>query len=129
MGGRAAFHAAGYETVRAVAGLAPWTEPADPVDQLVGRHVLVLHGDRDRVTSAKGSAAFARRAAQVAESVAYVTIHRERHAMLHRAGLWHEVCTGWVLARMCEVPPAETVPASTARLLERMLAGEPAMTV
>jgi dienelactone hydrolase len=129
MGGRAAFYAAGHERVRAVAGLAPWTEPDDPVDQLAGRHLLVLHGDRDRVTSAKGSAAFARRAAEVAESVAYVTVHGERHAMVQRARLWHEVCTGWVLARMCEVPPAETVRGSTAKRLERMLAGEPAITV
>ena len=122
MGGRAALHAAGHEAVRAVAGLAPWIEPADSVDQLAGRHLLVVHGDHDRVTSAPRSAAFARRAAQVARSVGYVTVHGERHAMLHRARLWHDLCTGWVLARMCDVPPAETVAGTTAEFLERMLA-------
>ena len=129
MGGRAALHAAGHEAVRAVAGLAPWIETADPVDQLAGRHLLVLHGDHDHVTSAPKSAAFARRAAQVAASVGYVTVHGERHAMVHRARLWHDLCTGWVLARICDVPPAETVPGTTAKVLERMLAGEPAITV
>jgi alpha-beta hydrolase superfamily lysophospholipase len=129
MGGRAAIYAAGASGVRALVGLAPWIEARDPWQQLAGRHLLVVHGDRDRITSPPASAAYARHAADLAASAAYVSVHGERHAMLHRPRLWHEICTGWVLARMCEVPPTRAVGRQTARLLERILAGEPAITV
>lgn len=129
MGGRAAIYAAGAAGVRAVLGLAPWIEARDPWQQLAGRHVLVMHGDRDRVTSPPASAAYARRAAELAASAAYVSVRGERHAMVQRPRLWHEVCTGWVLARMCDLPPAATVGERTATLLERILTGEPAITV
>lgn len=129
MGGRAALYAAGGAAVRAVVGLAPWIEARDPWQQLAGRHLLVVHGDGDRVTSAPASAAYARHAADLAASAAYVSVRGERHAMLHRARLWHEIATGWVLARMCDVPPAAAVGSRTARLLDRILAGEPAITV
>jgi pimeloyl-ACP methyl ester carboxylesterase len=129
MGGRAAIYAAGAAAVRAVVGLAPWIEARDPWQQLAGRHVLVVHGDRDRVTSPPASAAYARHAAELAESAAYVSVHGEHHAMLRRPRLWHELCTGWVLARMCGIPPAAAVRGPTATLLERILAGEPAITV
>ena len=35
----------------AVVGLAPWIEPGDPVEPLAGRRLLVVHGDRDRMTT------------------------------------------------------------------------------
>jgi pimeloyl-ACP methyl ester carboxylesterase len=37
MGARAALRAAGHPSVAAVAGLAPWLPPGEPVDQLSGR--------------------------------------------------------------------------------------------
>src|SRR4051794_32046169 len=37
MGGRAAIHAAGHESVSTVVGLAPWIEARDPVEPLAGR--------------------------------------------------------------------------------------------
>jgi len=43
MGARAAFHVAGHPAVSAVAGLAPWLPPGEPVGQLAGRRVLALH--------------------------------------------------------------------------------------
>jgi hypothetical protein len=48
--------------------------------------------------------------------------------MLRRARLWHELCTGWVLAKMCGEPPLHDAGAHTAKLLERILAGEAAIT-
>lgn len=124
MGGRAAMYAAGHEHVRAVVGLAPWMELGDPSAQLAGRRVLIAHGDRDRMTSAAASAAYAREAARVAESVGYVSIRHERHAMLRRARLWHEIATGYVLAVLCERPPNETVSAESANILVKALSGQ-----
>jgi dienelactone hydrolase len=129
MGGRAALYAAGHEGVRAVVGLAPWIEPGDPVGQLAGRRLLIVHGDRDRMTSPSHSATYARAAAEVAESVGYVTVRGERHAMLRRAALWHELATGYVLSVMCGIPPGGTVGAVAANALREVLAGAAALAV
>ena len=129
MGGRAALYTAGHEAVRAVVGLAPWLEPGDPVAPVAGRDLLIVHGDRDRITSPKRSAAYASAAQRVARSVSYISVRDEKHAMLHRAGLWHELTTGYVLATMCDRPPAETVSEATAKLLAQALAGAGTLTV
>src|SRR5450756_2742465 len=42
MGARAAFRVAGHPAVAAVAGLAPWLPPEEPVAQMAGRRVLLL---------------------------------------------------------------------------------------
>jgi pimeloyl-ACP methyl ester carboxylesterase len=129
MGGRAAVYAAGHDAVRAVVGLAPWIEPGDPVAQLAGRRLLIAHGDRDRMTSPPESAAFARRAAAVADSVSYVAVQGERHAMLRRAPVWHQLATGYVLSVLCDAAPEETVGSPTANVLEEVLAGTPSLVV
>lgn len=129
MGGRAAVYAGGHDAVTAVLGLAPWIEPGDPWTQLAGRRVLFAHGDLDRMTSAPESAAFARRLADVAQSVSYISIHRERHAMLRRARVWHQLSAAWVLAVLCDRPPGQTVNGQIANVVERTLAGERALVV
>ncbi|MEO9138762.1 MAG: alpha/beta fold hydrolase [Jatrophihabitans sp.] len=129
MGGRTAMYTADYPTVRTVVGLAPWLEPGDPSAPLAGRRVLVLHGDGDRMTSADESASYVRQAAAIAESVSYVSIHGERHAMLRRARLWHELSTGFVLATLCGLAPEETVGSDSANLLMKALAGQASLTV
>ncbi|MCW2597146.1 MAG: alpha/beta hydrolase [Jatrophihabitans sp.] len=129
MGGRAALYAADHPSVRAVVGLAPWIEPGDPYLQLEGRRVLIVHGDHDRITSARGSTLYAENARRVAASVTYVSIRRESHAMLRRARLWHELATGWVLAVMCDVPAEETVRAESANVVEKALAGTASIVV
>ncbi|HET6877020.1 MAG TPA: alpha/beta fold hydrolase [Jatrophihabitans sp.] len=129
MGGRAAVYTGGHESVRAVVGLAPWIEPGDPYEQLAERDVLFAHGDVDRMTSPPQSAAYARKAATVAASVSYISIRRERHAMLRRATLWHQLTTGWVLAKMCDRAPEETVGGAVANVVSRALAGEPTVVV
>jgi alpha-beta hydrolase superfamily lysophospholipase len=129
MGGRAAIYAAGHESVRAVVGLAPWIERGDPVQPVTGRHLLVAHGDRDRITSARGSAEWTRKAAGVAASAGYVAITGERHAMLHRAALWHALTTGYVLAVMCGVRPSETDNSPAPKLVAKLLAGDADLVV
>lgn len=129
MGGRAAVYAAGHPAVRAVVGLAPWLEPGDPHEPVAGRHVLVAHGDLDRMTNAASSAAWTRRAATVAASAAYVSISNERHAMLRRASLWHALTATYVLAVVCGVPPSESGDGAAAGLVAKILAGDASLVV
>lgn len=129
MGARAAIYAAGHESVRAVVGLAPWLETGDPDAQLAGRRLLIVHGDRDRMTSPAESASYARHAANVAASVSYVTIRRERHAMLRRAADWHQLTTGYVLGVLCDAAPEETIGARNANAIEKILSGESLLVV
>jgi len=90
MGARASFRVAGHPAVTAVAGLAPWLPPGDPVGQLAGRRVLLAHGTADRVTSPAETWAYAERARAVAQ-VAAIEIRSGEHTMLWRAPLWHRL--------------------------------------
>ncbi len=126
MGGRTALYVAGHQQVRAVVALAPWIEPGDPVDALRGRRVLILHGPGDRITSADASAAYARSAAAVAQSVSFVRVTGDGHAMLRRAGVWHRMTTGYVLGVFYG---AHVTDATRAPVLAQALAGEPALVV
>ena len=129
MGGRASIYAAAHPSVRSVVGLAPWIEKGDPYDQVAGRHVLVAHGDGDRITNPRASAAWTQQAATVAASASYVAIQGSRHALLQRAGLWHSLTTAYVLAVMCNVPPAETDSSSAANVVTQVLAGQASLVV
>ena len=126
MGGRTALYTAGHDAVRSVVGLAPWIEPGDPVEPLTGRRLLIAHGDRDRMTDPRASAAYARSAEAVAESVSFVRVTGERHAMLRRAGLWHRLSTGFVLGTLLGQAPTDP---QEADVLTRALAGQGPLVV
>lgn len=104
MGGRAALRAAGHRTVRGVVALAPWCPEGEPVVQLAGAGLVVLHGDRDRMTSAPASWALLRRAARAGARVAGVRVERGEHTMLRRAALWQRTAAG-AAAGLLEVGP------------------------
>lgn len=123
MGGRTAVHVAGHPAVTTVVGLAPWLEASDPVRQLADRDVLVAHGAGDHTTSPKASARMVRAIQGLARSAAFVRVEHEGHALLRRAGLWHDLATGYTLARLCDVPPAETTRPEATNVLEKVLAG------
>jgi dienelactone hydrolase len=106
MGGRAAVHAAGAPNVLGVVALAPWLPDGEPVDQLSGRALALLHGTRDLTTSAAASARFAARAASVAADVACVRVRRSGHGMVLRAGLWHRLASNYVAAIVAADPLA-----------------------
>ncbi|MEU6673640.1 alpha/beta fold hydrolase [Streptomyces sp. NPDC046925] len=97
MGARAALRAAGNPLVRGVVGLAPWCPAEDPVEQLRGRRVVLLHGDRDRTTDPRSSLAFAARAGAAGAEAASVLMDGSDHAMLRRAPAWHAL-TGRAVA-------------------------------
>lgn len=129
MGGRAAMYAAGHDGVRSVVGLAPWIEPGDPVAPLAGRRVLIAHGDGDRMTDPRASASFARTAERIAQSVTYVEVTGERHAMLRRASLWHRLTAGFVAATVLGRSPEESGDDETAKVLAEALAGQSRLEV
>ena len=129
MGGRTALYVADAPAVRAVVALAPWIERGDPVATLTGRRLLIAHGDRDRLTSPKASAAYARAAAGVAASVSYVVVRAERHAMLRRAAVWNRLSTGYVRGVLFGTRPDGTDADGATNVLAQALAGEPALVV
>ena len=97
MGGRAALGAAGGTNVTAVCALAPWLDGSDPVGQLVGRTVLVAHGDRERWTDPKESFAYAARAKAAGVAICRFELRGAGHFMLTRTGDWNALVERFVL--------------------------------
>lgn len=91
LGGRAAIRSAGAESVCGVVVLAPWLPRGEPVDQLAGRDLVILHGLHDRRTAPEASRRFANEVEGIARSVEYVGIPGGDHAMLRSARTWHRL--------------------------------------
>ncbi|MEV7323556.1 alpha/beta fold hydrolase [Streptomyces sp. NPDC093970] len=89
MGGRAALRAASHPHVRGVVALAPWLPPGEPTRHLRGKRAVVLHGTRDRITSAEASTDYVRRVRTPQTRAGIILIRRGDHAMLRRSPLWH----------------------------------------
>ncbi len=96
MGGRAALRVADHPSVRGVVGLAPWCPLEDPVAQLDGRSVVLLHCPTDRVTDARGSWELVHRARARGTAACGIAMPRGRHAMLRGAADWHRLTTSLV---------------------------------
>ena len=124
MGGRAVLRAAGHPLVTAVAGLAPWLPDGEPVSQLAGRRVLLVHGRGDRITSTAETWAYAGRAAEVT-TVATVEIAGTEHAMLRRARLWHQLTAAFARQELAPPGPAGPVSAAFARPARPGVVSEP----
>ncbi|MGW2181053.1 alpha/beta hydrolase [Streptomyces sp. NPDC001732] len=115
MGARAALRAAGHPLVRAVVGLAPWCPPDDPVGQLAGRDVVLLHSTRDRITSPRASQDLTARARRAGARTCLVAIRGSDHAMLRRAGAWHAL-TGRIVTGLLGLRPLPGQVAAALRL-------------
>jgi predicted esterase len=100
MGARAVLRAAGRERVTAVAGLAPWCLPSEPVHQLLGRTVMLVHGTGDRITDPARSLEFARRARECAVRLVRVELARTGHSMLQRLPAWQSITRRFVLGAL-----------------------------
>ncbi|MGV9250990.1 alpha/beta hydrolase [Streptomyces sp. NPDC003697] len=87
MGGRAALHAGGHEAVNSVAAIAPWLPeddvalPPEPVKQLAGRQVLIVHGTNDERTDPELSFRLAARAKKANRDVCRFEVHADRHGL------------------------------------------------
>lgn len=104
MGARAALRAAADPAVSGVLALAPWCPPGEPVAHLGGTRIVVLHGDRDRVTDPEASAEYVRRARRVTAQAGLVLVRRGDHAMLRRGADWHRA-TAAIVAQLLRSEP------------------------
>ncbi|MFJ5560103.1 alpha/beta hydrolase [Streptomyces sp. NPDC093250] len=87
MGGRAALRAGGHEAVNSVLALAPWlpeedvAAPPEPVKQLAGRRVLIVHGTNDARTDPELSFRLAARAKKANREVCRFEVHADGHGL------------------------------------------------
>ncbi|MHA4819547.1 alpha/beta hydrolase [Streptomyces aculeolatus] len=86
VGGRAALRAAGHEAVVSVLALAPWlpdaqAADAEPVRQLSGRTVLLVHGTDDARTDPDLSYRLAVRAKKANRDVCRFEVHSDGHGL------------------------------------------------
>lgn len=91
MGARTAVHVADDPSVVGVVALAPWWDRSDPVSALTGRHLRAAHGRADRITSARMTRDYVRRARPVAASTGFEDMGRVGHYMLRRVARWEDV--------------------------------------
>lgn len=89
MGARTSAWVADSPGVVGVVGLAPWFPADEPVAALAGRHLVAVHGSRDRITSPKATRVFVQRAAAVAASARYVDVPGRGHYMLAGIRDWN----------------------------------------
>lgn len=87
MGGRAALRASGHDAVNSVLALAPWLPEDDvaaapePVKQLAGRRVLIVHGTTDERTDPELSFRLAERAKKANREVCRFEVHSDGHRL------------------------------------------------
>lgn len=112
---RAALRAASHPQVRGVLALEPWLPPREPAGQLSGKCAVVVHGERDRVTSPRASAGYVQQARTVGAGAGLILIRNGDHAMLRRSGLWHRIVATVVTDLLRpEAPPSGLTAASSA---------------
>ncbi|HET6626009.1 MAG TPA: alpha/beta fold hydrolase [Nocardioidaceae bacterium] len=90
MGARTAVAVADDPSVKGVVALAPWLPANEPVATLADRHLAAAHGSSDRITSARQTAAFVRRAGSVASSTEFHDMGRAGHYMFRHRAQWNE---------------------------------------
>ncbi|MDX2642931.1 alpha/beta hydrolase [Streptomyces sp. NPDC001902] len=118
MGGRAALHAAGHPAVNSAVAIAPWLPDApepDPVKQLIGRHILIVHGTNDDSTHPDLSYRLAERLKKVNRDVCRFEVHTDGHLLHdHRAevaSLTADFVLGTLLGRSFARPVADALAA------------------
>lgn len=104
MGGRAALRVADHPGVRGVVALAPWCPLDEPVAQLGDRRAVLLHCPTDRVTDARGSWEFVRRARGAGVEACGVAMPLGGHAMLAGAADWHRLTAAVVAGLLGSAP-------------------------
>ncbi len=91
MGGRTAVHVADDPSVHGVVALAPWLPPGERVAALRGKRLYAAHGSRDRITSARTTQDFVRRASLVAEVAEFTDMGPLGHYLLRGRREWNRV--------------------------------------
>ncbi|MEV7589132.1 alpha/beta hydrolase [Streptomyces sp. NPDC089922] len=86
-GGLAALRAAGHEAVNSVLAMAPCltgasaSDPPEPVKQLSGRHVLIVHGTNDARSDPERSYRLAERAKKANRTTCRFEVHSDGHGL------------------------------------------------
>jgi len=98
LGGRVAMHVVGMQVgpartsaVVGAVGLAPWVDPADPVEKLHGIGLCIIQGTRDRIVPEPSTRAWIRRAEAAGALVSSTLIEGAGHAMLRYFRRWHRL--------------------------------------
>ncbi|MFJ3900647.1 alpha/beta hydrolase [Streptomyces sp. NPDC090025] len=110
MGGRAALRAGGHSAVAAVLAVAPWLPEDDraatpePVRQLVGRRVLIVHGTNDARTDPELSYRFAERAKKSNRDTCRFEVHADGHALRQYHDEVHALAADFVLSTLFAHP-------------------------
>ena len=91
MGGRTAVHVADDPNVRGVVALAPWLPPGESVEALRGKALYAAHGSRDRITSARATRDYVRRAAAVASVAELTDMGPRGHYLLRGREAWNAI--------------------------------------
>ncbi|SER38208.1 hypothetical protein SAMN04487983_1015108 [Streptomyces sp. yr375] len=92
MGARAALRAGGHEAVNSVLAVAPWlpeedmAAPPEPVKQLAGRRVLIVHGTNDERCDPELSFRLATRAKKANRDVCRFEVHSDGHRLRQYRG-------------------------------------------
>lgn len=89
MGGRTACRVADDEAVVGVVALAPWLPRGEPNAAIAGKALRVIHGTRDRWTSAGWSKDYVDRSQGLASSATWISMPGAGHFMLRRVGTWN----------------------------------------
>ncbi|MEU3186989.1 alpha/beta hydrolase [Streptomyces sp. NPDC006923] len=121
MGGRAALHAAGHPAVTSVLAMSPWLPEDDravepePVRQLAGRQVLIVHGTNDARSDPELSYRLAERAKKVNRDTCRFEVHSDGHALRQHHGevlaLAADFVLGALLSRTYSRPVADALAA------------------
>ncbi|GAA3250695.1 alpha/beta hydrolase [Streptomyces lavendulae] len=105
-GGGAALRAAGHEAVNSVLALAPCLTEAgrgaspEPVKQLAGRHVLIVHGTNDARSDPEASFLLAARAKKANRSTCRFEVHSDGHGLRDHQAEVVALCVDFVLGSM-----------------------------
>ncbi|MEV1047060.1 dienelactone hydrolase family protein [Streptomyces sp. NPDC049916] len=120
MGGRAALRAAAHGAVNSVLAMAPWlpegsADSPEPVKQLAGRRVLIVHGTNDEHTDPELSYRLAARAKKSHQDICRFEVHSDGHALRqHRPevlALAADFVRGSLFARSYARPVADALAA------------------
>ncbi|MFJ8358921.1 alpha/beta hydrolase [Streptomyces sp. NPDC093984] len=106
MGGRAALHAAGHTAVNSVVALSPWlpeedvAAPPEPVKQLAGRRVLIVHGTNDERTDPELSFRLAARAKKANRDICRFEVHSDGHGLHQYRSEVHALAEDFVMGSL-----------------------------
>ncbi|MFJ7201905.1 alpha/beta hydrolase [Streptomyces sp. NPDC098789] len=104
-GGRAALAAAGHEAVNCVVALAPCLPEAgadpEPVKQLSGRQVLIVHGTDDARSDPESSFRLAARAKKTNRATCRFEVHSDGHGLREHQAEVVALTVDFVLGTVC----------------------------